>query len=335
MVVEFMLTWSGYLESMPWLMGTSSALPYLLGPAVVGALYFKDDTTWRWSHALHLLPFLLALVWSLPFLLLGGSEKTDIYEASIVTETYFHEWGYIRQVLLKALHTGVYAILAWYAFSPKQRVGKGLRWCLSAFSVLLAVHAGLLAADLPGYAITYCILVVGFGGLAIWLQYELSRSDVVVKGEFPGPSTASAPAAAPTKNRKHSPKYEKSGLDEIALSAGARKLTLLMENDKLFLDTGLRLRDLAEKSELPEHHLSQILNAHFGRKFPDYINAYRVEYARELLQNNPPGDSVLAVAFATGFNSKNSFNRAFRKFTGQSPTEFKRNGPIRPDGAED
>jgi len=335
MVVEFMLTWSGYLESMPWLMGISYALPYLLGPTVVGCLYFRDKPAWRWSHALHLLPFLLALGWSLPFLLLGGGEKTDIYEASIVTETYFHEWVYIRQVLLKALHMGAYAILAWYAFSPKRRVGQGLRWCLSAFVFLLIVHACLLLADLPGYAITYCVLVVGFGGLAIWLQYELSRPSPTTKGWGTGPSTAIAPAAAPTKIRKPGPKYEKSGLDEIALAAGAQQLTLLMENEKPFLDTGLRLRDLAEKSKLPEHHLSQILNVHFGRKFPDYVNAYRVEYARELLRKNPAGNSILAVAFATGFNSKNSFNRAFRKFTGQSPTEFKKNGPIQPDGAKD
>lgn len=333
MVVEFMLTWSGYLKNMPWLMGISSSLPYLIGPAVAGYLHFREHPEWRWRHALHLLPFLLALGWSLPFLFLGDGLKAEIYETSIVTETYFHEWAYIRRVLLKALHIGAYAVLSWFAFSPGQRVGKGLRWAIAIFAFLLATHSFLLLTDLPGYALTYCVLVAGFGGLAIWLQYEFARLGPGDGPDFPRPKASPAPAFAPQKTPAAGPKYEKSGLGETALLEGAQQLTIFMENEKPYLDHGLRLRGLAEKTGMPEHHLSEILNVHFGQKFPDYVNGYRVMHAREMLGKDPNGDSILAVAFAAGFNSKNSFNRAFRKFTGQSPTEFKKNGPIRPDGA--
>jgi len=305
MVIEFTLTWSGYLQQFPWLMGISFALPYLLGPTVAGCIYFNEQQEWKGAYTTHLLPFLFALVYSLPFLFQGEEVKSEIYETTIVTEAYFREWPYIRSIALKTLHLMAYVFLCWYIVLPKDRVGKGLRLALSVFAGLLGLHTVLLALGLPGYAISYSVLMVCFGGLALWLHYELS-SFANSSSEVASVTLSSVsikPRATPNpENFEAIPKYQKSGLDESGLEAGAIILTRLMETEAPYLDAGLRLRDLAKKCELPEHHLSQILNVHFGRKFTDYINAYRVDHASKL-------------------------------FTGQSPTKYRKNGPIQSDGA--
>jgi len=56
--------------------------------------------------------------------------------------------------------------------------------------------------------------------------------------------------------------------------------------------------------------------------FWDYVNRFRVEEARDLLENNPDV-SIISVCFKVGFNSKSSFNTAFKKMTGMTPTEYR------------
>ena len=69
--------------------------------------------------------------------------------------------------------------------------------------------------------------------------------------------------------------------------------------------------------------LSQVINETIGQTFFDFINRYRIEEAKRLLTN--PADkkiTVLEVLYEVGFNSKSSFNKNFKKVTGQSPSEY-------------
>ena len=93
---------------------------------------------------------------------------------------------------------------------------------------------------------------------------------------------------------------------------------------KPFLNENLSLSLLAEKSEILQSHISQVINQHFQMHFYDFINRYRVEEAKEKLSSSDFDHlSVLGIAFDCGFKSKSSFNRYFKKHTGVSPTEFK------------
>lgn len=65
-----------------------------------------------------------------------------------------------------------------------------------------------------------------------------------------------------------------------------------------------------------------MLNDRLGKTFYDYINGLRVEHAKILLRQEP-AMAVTDVAFASGYNSKNSFYNAFKRHTGASPTEFR------------
>lgn len=98
-----------------------------------------------------------------------------------------------------------------------------------------------------------------------------------------------------------------------------------MEDEKMYRNEGLTLQALAERLSLSTHHLSQLLNQHQQENFYDFINRYRVaEVKQELLNPKKKHLTILALALEAGFRSKAAFNTAFKKHTGSTPTQYKR-----------
>lgn len=101
------------------------------------------------------------------------------------------------------------------------------------------------------------------------------------------------------------------------------KIEQLFKEQKLYLEPELSLSDLATKLKTNTSMLSAAINQNFGKNFNDFVNEYRVEEVKRQLKNPANAHlSLLGVAMECGFNSKSTFNRAFKKFTGQSPKEF-------------
>jgi AraC-like DNA-binding protein len=119
-------------------------------------------------------------------------------------------------------------------------------------------------------------------------------------------------------------KYAYSTLSEDESSQYTEKLAWYMESEKPYLDPDLSINDLAEKVDLHVKILSQVINKNMGLRFFDYVNKYRIRDA-ELLIEDPtdPKMTILEIMYQVGFNSKSSFNTAFKKFTGATPTEIK------------
>jgi AraC-like DNA-binding protein len=101
----------------------------------------------------------------------------------------------------------------------------------------------------------------------------------------------------------------------------AEKLQRAMDQDRLFADASLSLRDLADRIGVSENYISQTLNERLGRNFFDFVNAARIDAAKPLLRED--GKTVLEVALAVGFNSRSTFNAAFRKHAGSTPSRFR------------
>ena len=121
-------------------------------------------------------------------------------------------------------------------------------------------------------------------------------------------------------------KYDKLKLTSIELQAYKSKLDGHIQNEKIYLNSHLKIDELAESLNMSPKILSQVINEGFACNFYDFINKFRVEYAKEILQNpTDTGMTIQEVMFDSGFNSKSSFNTAFKKFTGLTPTEFKNN----------
>ena len=97
-----------------------------------------------------------------------------------------------------------------------------------------------------------------------------------------------------------------------------------MTKDKIYLEPNLTLTDLSRKLGVNSTVLSYAINNGFGKNFNDFVNEFRISEVKEKLTSGDDS-SLLNVAFDCGFNSKATFNRAFKKFTGISPKEFAQN----------
>ena len=102
----------------------------------------------------------------------------------------------------------------------------------------------------------------------------------------------------------------------------ARVLNEVVTN-KAYANPELTLTDLARKLDTNSSYLSKVINTGFGQNFNDFINYYRVEEVKQQLQSDRAGQvTIMSIAYDAGFNSKATFNRAFKKFTGQNPKDF-------------
>ncbi len=115
--------------------------------------------------------------------------------------------------------------------------------------------------------------------------------------------------------------YKNSRLAGVNVAALEQELRRLMEEDKLFLHEDLSLQALAHELDVKPYQLSEFLNAHLEQNFSRFVNGYRVaEAARMLLEEEAA--SILSIAFRVGFNSKATFNQAFKTIHGLSPREY-------------
>jgi len=124
--------------------------------------------------------------------------------------------------------------------------------------------------------------------------------------------------------RQH--KYAKSGLSDERMAEYKNRLESIMRSEQAFLLSDLTLPKLANAIGCSVNHLSQVINSGFGLSFFDYLNGYRISYARDLLAT-PGGKSaaILNIAFTVGFNSNSAFYAAFKKCVGQTPAQYRRN----------
>ena len=101
------------------------------------------------------------------------------------------------------------------------------------------------------------------------------------------------------------------------------KLVNHIKTQKPFLNPQLTLTELAHQLNSSPSTISKTINSCFDQNFNDFINSYRVEAVKGHLQNDQKSHlSLLGIALESGFNSKATFNRAFKKHTQQSPSEF-------------
>lgn len=126
-------------------------------------------------------------------------------------------------------------------------------------------------------------------------------------------------------------KYEGSGIQTSEVSQIAQRLKKYMDESKPYLDPELTLPKLALYLDIPSHHLSRVINEYFSVNFFDYVNQYRIEEVKKMINKSEYNHlSILGIALECGFNSKSAFNRLFKKYTGLTPTEYKTSNELAP-----
>ena len=94
-----------------------------------------------------------------------------------------------------------------------------------------------------------------------------------------------------------------------------------MEKEKIFLQPGLSVVDLAKSVGSNRTYVSNCINSHSGKSFATFVNTYRVEYAKTIMEKDSKL-SIAQVSERSGFASEESFRRNFKAITGQSPSSW-------------
>lgn len=201
---------------------------------------------------------------------------------------------------LNALRVLVFAVLA--------------KWCVGLLSTLNILTLG---AD-KAWAVAFAALEVS---VTLWALFFVMRQSVVftvdernlVRDLFDEPAGHPANAAA---------KYARSGLDAPTRMRIQRKLSDAMNRLQSFRDSRLTLRGLCQQIKENPHYVSQVINQDLGSDFYDFINSHRIESAKQALAVTSD-KTMIEIALDVGFNSKSTFNTAFRRYTGMTPTEYR------------
>ena len=94
-----------------------------------------------------------------------------------------------------------------------------------------------------------------------------------------------------------------------------------MENERIYLNPGLSVVDLAKSIGSNRTYVSASINSQSGKSFATYVNTYRVEYAKTIMKKDGKL-SIAQVAEMSGFASEESFRRNFRNITGKTPSNW-------------
>lgn len=109
-------------------------------------------------------------------------------------------------------------------------------------------------------------------------------------------------------------------------NAAIESLKDFMLKNEPYLDSSLTIQNLAEQVKMPVKDLSVLINLFMNKHFFDFINEYRIEKAKEILRDPSQKDlTILEVLYEVGYNSKSSFSTSFKKYTGTTPTDFRKN----------
>lgn len=120
-------------------------------------------------------------------------------------------------------------------------------------------------------------------------------------------------------------KYRKSSLSEEAKNLILKKIKKEMDANSFFTNNLASLSGLARQIGESPHHVSQVINEKMNMNFFEMLAFYRVEHAKKLIRADRAGRiTVEELAELVGYNSKSSFNNAFRKYTLKTPSEYRK-----------
>ncbi|MBO2011859.1 helix-turn-helix domain-containing protein [Hymenobacter negativus] len=197
---------------------------------------------------------------------------------------------------------------AWYFFA--------LRGVLIYGLIVVGIQANYAAAtsSLRFGATPSAIKTAELEPLATPIELPIAAESVATAAPAEPPVSTAAPAPA-------------EAAPELApeLQPWRDKLLRLMADEQPWLEPELTLTELAHRLRTNPALLSKVINAGCGQNFNDFVNTYRVAEARRKLADPRFAHySLVGVALESGFNSKSTFNRVFKKLLGQAPSEVGR-----------
>jgi len=339
-LVDEFLFQSHYFYDYPHLIGLIWPLEYLYGPLFY--FYVRELTSItppfsRKKDALHWLLFFLGVLLAIPTWILDPNHKiTMLYglEQAVTGEVFWANFFDGLTTLFIVIQIAAYMRLSvrhlkYYRQSIRQTFSEiekiNLSWLMTLLWLLLPLWIlyiidiffsdGLGIGDQAGLSLHVMLVIIiygmGYMGLRQSTIFKIEQaSDILAK-----PDTADVSV--------ESKKYSKSKLSDEQRKTLKAHLLAVMEDHEPYLENGVTLPQLASLMECTPNNLSQVINDGFGKTFFDFINGYRIIYAKRQLLS-PERVAVLQVAMNAGFNSKSAFYAAFKKEVGMTPSQYRK-----------
>jgi AraC-like DNA-binding protein len=332
-LLTFYLKFTGQELTLPALVTLGVPLPLAHGPFLY--LYTYQQTSsrrlrlWQW---LHFVPLLFMYVLFARFYTLSHEEQVAVwlsggkgFETPLMINLYAIYLSGIIYITLSLIRLFNYRRRIVHQFSNTEKIN--FNWLLYLIIWLVVIWTAVLVLQEDE-------LIFGAASLfVLWLGYFGIRQVQVFthhphSSDKPGapvqtPSQSNAVADTDDESVASIGKYQKSSLTEEDAQLIHNQLKQLLQTAKPYTNPDLTLDELAEQLEVHPNHLSQVINAREGKSFYDLVNEKRVQAFIEA--TSKPGNeqyTLLALALDCGFNSKASFNRNFKKYTGQTPTDY-------------
>lgn len=337
-IFEELLNNTGYIVKALYLTNFSEPLNFTFGPLfylyLMSSLY-PGEKRKIWPH------FILAAFWAI-YIILHFMQPDEVKYNSFI-QTKHPDWEYLQVDYwlsddplhvrrytnqLLAVHFSAYIIASVVAllrafrqqhqpvFKTDNRLLEMLRNTTFHFIVIVLVFFATkmyygMSSDIGGYLIAAYISFMIYA-----TSYQvLSRSEYFSQPQ----SFLNIPLH----------KYQKSSLSEHDKDIILQKIVKEMKDEQYFINNLASLSGLAKQINESPHHVSQVINELMNRNFFELLAFYRVEHARELIRNDVKGSlTVEELAEQVGYNSKSSFNTAFKKLTGQTPSEFRKSNNV-------
>lgn len=325
---------SGYYKELPHFIRVGDPLVLLFGPLLYYYIHLLTKGRFPHWYGLHLLPFLAYFIYLIPFYALSGAEKIAFVDRVFLDKNNNTQVVLIQ--LMRAVHVLAYVVISFllirrfgrflkdnYSDIDKVRLDQAalllkLFIAISGFRICVYVAGALIQMN---FVLTNSIISLMTSVVIYALAYSVwNRQDSAVFM----PERASPPSGpgAPVEEERSRNTYY---LSEDQCNALARKLDLIFQQEKVYLEPELSLAQLSEKLGVPAYQTSELINRKYKEPFFDFINRKRIEEVKNRLSDPAYAHySILGIAMDCGFNSKSSFNSAFRKFTGSTPSEFRR-----------
>ncbi len=280
------------------------------------------------KHIVHFLPFLISVC-----VIIG----IIIFET---TASVFHVTDQIRRqnipLNFRIIELTILGHIFYYLFKSKLEISKFigkvmdiystfnqdnfklLRFMLNSFIILFSLS--LLHSLLPFIGIKNGLLIT----LLLMILFMFYFINAILL-KFLNQSSKERHLLPETSLSKKE-KYAGSKLSDADLKIFMDKLWGHVTAEQRFLDSRLTINDLSDELDIPSKILSQVINEGYSCNFFDFINKLRVNTAKRIFTNQSDNKlTIQEVMYDSGFNSKSSFNTAFKKFTNLTPTQF-RNG---------
>jgi len=319
----------GVYFNYPTFAGWGNSLPLVFGPLLYfytrSVIYKNFTITLKWL--LHFLPFFAFFLITEVYYLAQPNDIKESILKNLASQHLAPAFTYVSAVVFIQFFAYAFAsiqLVAWYKKTSSQLTSSPLytnvSWLYSTlvFFILVMVITTLNSVFAQTALAKYYLFIFNIVILAVLVFVIQVLMKALRQSRFFAFDEQELRASP---SREITDPVERQEKEQIV-----EKLMLYMHSDKPYLEPELSLAQLAAQLSLKPRALSEAINDIRQQNFFDFINRYRIEEATRLLTN--PEDkkiTVLEVLYQVGFNSKSSFNTLFKKYTGITPTEFRKN----------